>query len=173
MSIVNGRLQSPEGCTKNLVWDLPASMLSSSKIENRIQPYGQSSYTTAGQIIKFVIPRTDRACMNTQTMYITGNCDLAGTFGATADTDMNYVLGTYYSMFSRQVVSSNGKQLETIERPGELVNMILNQTLNPSEKKGMANNLGFFCDLGSDGDYTTNICQAINANTTGYFIRGI
>ena len=166
-SIINGRLATPEGCTKNLVWDLPASMLNSSKIENRIQPYGQSSYSTAGQIIKFVIPRTDRACMNTQTMYITGNCDLAGTFG-TVDSDMNFVLGSYYSMFSRQVVSSNGKQLETIERPGELVNMILNQTLNPAERKGMANNLGFYNDTTGDGDYTSNICQPINTATTGY-----
>jgi hypothetical protein len=109
-------------------------------------------------------------------MYITGNVDLGGTFGATAGTDLNYVLGTYYSLFSRQVVSSNGKQLETIERPGELVNMILNQTLNPAEKRGLANTLGYYNDIAGtvagELDATYNICQAINTGAASNILLG-
>ena len=162
-SIINGRLQTPEGITASLLFDLPASMVSSSKIENRIQPYGQSSYTSSGQVIKLVIPKTDRAFINTQTMYLTGQIEFTiGT--AVAGTDFMYILGSYYSLFSRQVVSSNGKQLETIEKPGELCALILNQTLNPSEKVGMANNMGFYNDKSvvAEGDQTFNMCQAIN-----------
>ena len=169
-SIINGRLQTPEGCTKNLIFDLPASMISSSKLENRVQPYGQSTYSTAGQIAKFVIPRTDRSFFNPSTMYLTGNIEFTGNFtGAVAGTDMMYILGSYYSIFSRQVVSSNGRQLETIERPGELVAMILNQTCNPAEKVGMANNFGFFNDkpTATEGDATYNMTQYINTGTAG------
>lgn len=165
--VVNGRLQTPMGVSKNLVFDLPASMINATKLENRIQPYGQSSFSQAGQIIKFVIPKTDRAFANGQTMYITGKCDLSGAFtGAAAGTDFMYVLGSYWSHFSRYVVSSNGKVLETIERPSELINMMLNMTLNPAERKGLANSLGFFNDIAtSDGDVTLNICQPINTGT--------
>ena len=46
--------------------------------------------------------------------------------------------------------------------------MILNQTLNPAERKGMANNLGFYNDTTGDGDYTSNICQPINTAIAGY-----
>ncbi len=99
MSVMNGRLQTPQGAPRSLTFDLPASMLNSAKIENRIQPYGQAVYSQAGQVIKFVIPRTDRAFANSQTMYyITGNVELGGTFGGTAGTDLCYVLGTYYSI---------------------------------------------------------------------------
>lgn len=166
MSVMNGRLQTPQGAPKSLVFDLPASMINATKLENRIQPYGQSTFSNAGQIIKFVIPRTDRAFINTQTMYFTGNVSITLP-GSTVGTDPVYMIGSYYSMFSRQVVSSNGKVLETIERPGELVNMLLNMTLNPAEKKGLANSLGFFNDTTvslnvGEGDSTSNFCQPMN-----------
>ena len=48
MSVINGRLQVPEGITKSLLFDLPASMVSSSKVENRVQPYGNGQFTTGG-----------------------------------------------------------------------------------------------------------------------------
>ncbi len=172
--VINGRLQTPMGVSKQLVFDMPSSMVNSTKTEQRVSPYGQSQYTSSGQIAKFVCPKTDRAFINTQTMYITGNVDLAGNFGAGgAATDLCYVLGSYYSLFSRQVVSSNGKQLETIERPAELVNMILNQTLNPAEKRGLANSLGFNNDIaGGEGDATLNICQAINTDVASNILAG-
>lgn len=172
--VINGRLLTPSGATSSLVFDLPASMINSTKTEQRLSAYGQANYSTSGQIAKFVLPRTDRSFINTQTMYLTGNVDLAGNFGAGGtDVDICYVLGTYYSLFSRQVVSSNGKQLEAIERPGELVNMILNQTLNPAEKRGMANTMGFNNDLpAGEGDATLQICQPINTGNASTLLMG-
>jgi hypothetical protein len=174
MSLNNSRLETPTGAPSSLTFDLPSSMINSTKTEIRIQPYGQSTYNQSGQVIKFVIPRTDRAFMNTQTMYITGNYDLTGALsGTAAGTDFYYILGTYYSMFSRQTVTSNGKTLETIEKPGELVNMILNQTLNPAERKAMANTFGFYNDVsGGEGDATYNICQIMNTGNAGILTLG-
>jgi hypothetical protein len=79
------------------------------------------------------------------------------------------ILGSYYSLFSRQVVSSNGRTLETIEKPSELVSLILNQNLNPAEKIGMANNFGFYADrtTATEGDVTFNICQVLNTGAAG------
>src|SRR5690606_14413442 len=116
--VINGRLVTPQGAPKGLIFDLPASMLNSTKIENRIQPYGNGTFNTAGQILKFVIPKTDRAVINPSTMYVTGSVATAN-YAGTAGTDLAYILGSYYSLFSRQVISSNGRVLETIERPGE------------------------------------------------------
>ena len=131
---------TPVGVPAELVFDLPASMLDSRKIEQRIQPYSQSTYTTAGQIAKFTIPQTDRTLLNGQTMYLTGQIDLANL--GTAGTNLYDILGTYYSMFSRQVVNANGTVLETIERPGELVNMLLNMTMDSAERLAQQNSLG-------------------------------
>ncbi len=160
--VVNGRLVTPQGAPKSLVFDLPSSMINSTKTENRIQPYGQSTFSTAGQIIKFVIPKTDRALINPATMYITGNVAMTLP-GSTVVTDIVYPIGSYYSLFSRQVVSSNGKVLETLERVGELVNVLLNMSLNPAEKKGLANSMGFYNDIvNGEGDVTSNFCQPMN-----------
>jgi len=150
---------SPVGVPQELVFELPSSMLDSRKIEERIQPYSQSTYNTAGQIAKFTIPQTDRKLLNGQTMYLTGQVDFGGTIG-TAGTDTLAVLGSFYSMFSRQVINANGSVLETIERPGELVNMLMNMTMNAAEKIAQINGLGgknqkLDNDFISDG--TTNL----------------
>lgn len=131
----------PVGVPSELVFDLPTSMLDSRKIEQRIQPYSQSSYNSAGQVAKFTIPQTDRTLASGQTMYLTGNLEITGLTG-TIDTDTFAILGSYYSMFSRQVVNANGQVWETIERPGELVNMLIAMTMNASEKLAQANSLG-------------------------------
>jgi len=149
---------TPVGVPAEMVFDLPASMLDSRKIEQRIQPYSQSTYSTAGQIAKFTIPQTDRTLINGQTMYLTGNLELT-TLG-TADTNSYSILGSFYSLFSRQVVNANGTVLETIERPGELVNQLINMTMNAAEKIAQTNSLGTFAQKVSDdyvADCTTNI----------------
>lgn len=171
MSVVNGRLITEQGAPASLIFNTLASMLDSTKLENRIQPYGQSIFNTSGQLIRFVIPKTDRAFANFQNGYVTGQVDVSG-LAAGAGTDMYTILGSYYSLFSRQVISSNGKPLETIERPGELVNMLMNMTLNSAEKKAMSNNFGFANDIivaanTYEGDVTLNICQLINTATAG------
>ena len=136
-----------------LIFDLPSSMLDSRKIEQRIQPYSQSQYTSAGQIAKFTIPQTDRTLASGQTMYLTGKLVLDGLSNTAAS---NYaILGSFYSMFSRQVVLANGTVWETIEKPGELVNLLINMTMNSSEKVSQSNSLG--CASYQDEDSTSNI----------------
>jgi hypothetical protein len=149
---------TPVGVPAELVFSLPASMLDSRKIEQRIQPYSQSTYSSAGQVAKFTIPQTDRTLLNGQTMYLTGQLDLSNL--GTVDTNTYALLGTFYSLFSRQVVNANGTILETIERPGELVNMLINMTMNAAEKIAQTNSMGTFTQKVADDstlDATTNI----------------
>lgn len=161
---------TPVGVPEELVFNLPMSMLDSRKIEQRIQPYSQSEYTSPGQVAKFTIPQTDRTLASGQTMYLTGQCDISGALGVEGD-ELYSVLGSYYSLFSRQVWNANGTVLETIERPGELVNMLINMTMNSAEKLSQIN--GFGASLGQrvDGDFivdgTTNLAgPRINDKTS-------
>lgn len=156
---------TPVGVPKELVFDLPQSMLDSRKIEQRIQPYSQSVYNSAGQVAKFTIPQTDRTLAGGSAMYLTGNLDLGGL--STTNGDTYAILGTFYSLFSRQVVSSNGQNWETIERPGELVNMLLNMTMNSSEKMAQANSFGCGTQISvstTSPDGTGNITFEITNN---------
>lgn len=154
---------TPIGVPSELVFDLPSSMLDSRKIEQRIQPYSQSRYSSAGQVAKFTIPQTDRTLASGQTMYLTGNLEFGGTLGV-AGTDTYAILGSFYSMFSRQSVNANGTVLETIERPGELVNCLINMTMNSSEKLAQSNSFG--CSHPNiESDATSNISFYINDAT--------
>lgn len=157
---------TPIGVPSELIFDLPFSMLDSRKIEQRIQPYSQSQYTSAGQVAKFTIPQTDRTLASGQTMYLTGNIDFSNL--GTLETNMYSILGSFYSIFSRQVVNANGTVWETIERPGELVNMLISMTMNASEKLSQSNSFGTTTQKVQDDytfDATTNICTAINTSS--------
>jgi hypothetical protein len=165
---------TPVGVPAELVFDLPSSMLDSRKIEQRIQPYSQNAYNSAGQVAKFTIPQTDRTLASGQTMYLTGNLDL-GALSTTAG-DTYAVLGSYYSLWSRQVINANGQVWETIERPGELVNCLLNMTMNASEKMAQANSLGCGTQANSNGfsnDGTGNITYEIIAGAGLYAGRAL
>lgn len=164
---------TPVGVPAELVFNLPASMLDSRKIEQRIQPYSQSTYNTAGQVAKFTIPQTDRTLINGQTMYLTGNLDIGGLFkadgttAAVAGTDTFAILGSFYSLFSRQVINANGTVLETIERPGELVNMLVAMTMNAAEKVSQGLSLGTSPQLSVNNtavDGTGNITYMVNTD---------
>ena len=139
------------GVPEELLFNLPMSMLDSRKIEQRIQPYSQAEYKSAGQVAKFTIPQTSRTLLGGQTMYLTGRLTLENL----EDGKKYAIYGSYYSMFSRQVVSANGSVLETIEKPGELVNQLINMTMNSAEKIGQSNSLG--CAAYSDQDSTSNV----------------
>jgi hypothetical protein len=106
-----------------------------------VQPYGQSSFINAGQVVQIVIPQMQRTFLQNSTGYLTGTITYAVT--GTVNTDKSYVLGSLYSIFSRQVLRSNSQILETIEHPGRVVNALLNMSLNPAEKIGLANSFGF------------------------------
>jgi hypothetical protein len=75
------------------------------------------------------------------------------------------MLGSFYSLFSRQVINANGTVLETIERPGELINMLVNMTMNQSEKEAQSNSMGtnFYGNIGD---------VKINSNTTADQVGG-
>jgi hypothetical protein len=164
---MSNQQMTPVGVPVELVFDLPASMLDSRKIEERIQPYSQSTFTTAGQVAKFTIPQTDRKLLNGQTMYLTGNLEITGLTGV-AGTDTYAILGSFYSLFSRQVINANGTVLETIERPGELVNQLIAMTMNAAEKVAQACSLGTSHQLAINStasDGTSNITYMISDAT--------
>ncbi len=155
---------TPVGVPSELVFNLPASMLDSRKIEQRINSVNQASFSSAGQVAKFTIPQTDRTLINGQTMYLTGNLDIFGLTG-TSGTDTYAILGTFYSLFSRQTVNANGQVWETIERPGELVNMLLNMTMNSAEKVSQGLSFGTAPQLSVNNnatDGTGNISFSIS-----------
>jgi len=154
---------TPVGVPSELVFDLPSSMLDSRKIEQRIQPYSQSTYSSAGQVAKFTIPQTDRTLASGQTMYLTGQVDFTN-LGA-VDTNTYAILGSFYSIFSRQVINANGQVWETIERPGELANLLINMTMNNAEKISQSNSMGTAYH-GIESDATGNIGIIINRTGT-------
>ena len=100
-----------------LNFDIPGSMIPSTKKELRVQPYGQSSFINSGQVIQIVIPQMQRTFLQNSTGYLTGRVDF--TVGGTVNTQKSYVLGSLYSLFSRQVIRSNSQILETIEQQDE------------------------------------------------------
>lgn len=159
MSIINGKLITPVGAPKSLIFDLPSSMINATKTENRIQPYGQSKFETAGTVIRIVIPRTDRALINPQTGYLVGKMAFTVPAGATAGTDQLYIIGSHYSMFSKQVISSNGRVLETIENPSQLANVLFNTTLGYAQRLGLATTMGF-------SNSSSNVSYPINTSAT-------
>jgi len=155
-------VQTPIGIPSELNFDLPSSMLSSRKYEFRVNPYGQSSFTP-GQTIQFVIPQTQRTLGNFQTHYITGK--VAFTATGTVNTEASYVLGSWYSLFNRQVVrTSGGYVLETIEQPGRLFNMVASCVLNASERQALGLSIGFDGEFQAGGK-SNNIGVKINENT--------
>ena len=158
---------SPVGVPQELVFELPSSMIDSRKIEERIQPYSLSSYNTSGQVAKFTIPQTDRKLLNGQTMYLTGRLTLSGLSGSALSSYA--MLGSFYSLFSRQVINANGSVLETIESPGELVNLLLNMTMNGAEKVAQSNSLGCanYADT-NNIDQTNNIGFKLGVNSSLY-----
>ena len=153
---------TPVAVPAELVFDLPSSMLDSRKIEQRIQPYSQSIYNQQGQVAKFTIPQTDRMLLNGQTMYLTGQVDISG-LSAAATTNVFDILGTFYSMFSRQVVNANGTVLETIERPGELVNALINMTMDSGQRVAQQNSFG----TASTGNVLGSTFNSTAANSIG------
>lgn len=155
-------VETPLGIPQELNFDLPSSMLPSRKYEYRVNPYGQAQFTP-GQTIQLVIPQTQRTFANFQTHYITGR--VVFTHAGVVNTDASYVLGSWYSLFNRQVVrTSGGYVLETIEQPGRLFNMVTSCVLNFTERQALGLSIGF------DGEFhlygrANNIGVKINENS--------
>ena len=141
---MSGQINTPIGIPSELNFSLPSSMVPSRKFELRVQPYGQSTFNTAGQSIKVTLPQMQRTLYNFQTAYILGTITFSLVSGSTVDTDFAYLLGSWYSLFSRQVVrAGSGYVLETIDNPGLLANSIISMTMNDSERKCLESAFGF------------------------------
>lgn len=140
------QINTPIGIPSELSYGLPSSMVPSRKYELRVQPYGNSQFSTPGQAIRLVLPQTQRTLYNFQTGYLMGTVKFthgAAAAGAPTAAEASYLLGSWYSMFNRQVIRCGGYVLETIDRPGELVNAITSMTMNPAERSTLNNSMGF------------------------------
>lgn len=135
-------VNTPVGIISELNFQLPSSMVASRKFELRVQPYGQSTFDSPGQAIRIVLPQMQRTLYNFQTAYLLAT--VAFDHAGTPDTDFSYLLGSWYSLFSRQVVrAGSGYVLETIDNPGQLVNAITSMTMNEQDKACLENSFGF------------------------------
>lgn len=114
----------------------PSGLAESKKYTYRNQPSGNTSVSSAGSKFRFVIPRTDRNWLVSSSPYVTGYLNL-GTAGV-AGTDINGLLGTAWSCFSRLTIRSNGQVLEDLEQVGVCFNTLLNQSGNDSDVMGMS-----------------------------------
>lgn len=134
-------VQTPIGVPNEINFSLPSSMVPSRKFEYRTAPVGQSTFTQSGQSIRFTLSQMQRTLYNMQTAYILGSINFAGGVNG---TDSHYLLGSWYSLFSRQVVrTSAGRVLETIDNPGLLANLVTNITMNSADRITLNNAFGF------------------------------
>lgn len=168
---MSNQINTPVGIPSELNFSLPSSMVPSRKFELRVQPYGQSSFTTPGQAVRIVLPQMARTLYNLQTAYVTGTVSF--THAGVANTDYSYVLGTWYSLFSRQVVrAGSGYVLETLDNPGQLVNALLSMTLNPGERTALSNTFGFDSFYSTSTTNSSNgvnsICAKLNVTGSGF-----
>lgn len=163
---MSSQINTPVGIPSELNFSLPSSMVPSRKFELRVQPYGQSTFNASGQAIKITLPQMQRTLYNFQTAYLFGTINF--THAGIAGTDMSYLLGSWYSLFSRQVIrAGSGYVLETIDNPGQLVNTIANMTMNTADRISLNNAFGF-----SNDTLNTNIGVRINGDTIATDIGG-
>lgn len=166
---MSSQISTPIGIPSELNFSLPSSMVPSRKFELRVQPYGQSTFNSAGQSIRITLPQMQRTLYNFQTAYLMATISFThgGAVPPTA-ADASYLLGSWYSLFSRQVIrAGSGYVLETIDNPGQLVNAITSMTMNGAEKIALNNSLGFNNNSGF-----LNIGVKINVDTGAADIGG-
>lgn len=163
---MTSQISTPVGIPNELNFSLPSSMIPSRKTELRVPVPGNSVFTTAGQVARISLPKMSNTLYNTQTGYLFGTVSF--TTPGTAGTDFSYLLGSWYSLFSRQVIrAGSGYVLETIDNPGKLVNAISSMTMNASEKVALNNSFGF-----NDLAGYTNLGVKIFADTDAAGIGG-
>lgn len=139
---MSSQIQTPVGIPSELNFSLPSSMVPSRKFELRVQPYGQSTFDSPGQSLRVVLPQMQRTLYNFQTAYLMGTVTFE--HAGVVDTDPSYILGSWYSLFSRQVVrAGSGYVLETIDAPGQLVNAITSMTMSADNRVCLENAFGF------------------------------
>jgi hypothetical protein len=97
------------------------------------------------------------------TLSVNFTVDYTGITAGVVGTDASYILGSAYSLFSRQVVRPiSGQPIETIDNPSLLVNALLNMTMDTYEKIALSSTMGFnsvhiFTNLGALIDNATSV----------------
>ena len=128
-----------------LNYSMLSSMYPSKKSEYRRQPINTRTFNTPGEEIQLILSKMDNSFWNPDTLAI--NFTVQYTCPATSSS---YILGNGYSHFSRQVwtANSNGQKIETIQNPAELVNAVMNMTVEGFTKQSLATSMGFGEGLG-------------------------
>lgn len=136
-----------------------SSMYPSKKSEYRRQPINTRTFSTAGEDIQLVLSKMENTLWNTQTLAVNFTVE----WDCPPSTNTN-ILGNGYSLFSRQVwtANSNGVKMETIQNPAELVNTIMNMTVESSTKQSLSASMGFGEGLGY-----TNLGREITSDASG------
>lgn len=131
------------GFPEELNFNMLKSMYPSRKTEYRKAPINSQTFT-AGQEIQLVLNKMENSFYDSNTLCINFTVDYTGMSTGTASTDGNFLLGSAYSHFSRQVIKPlSGQPIETIENPSLLVNAIMNMTVDPVQKQSLSTTLGF------------------------------
>lgn len=134
----------PSALPHEMDYTLPASLPSAKNFEIRVQPVNAQSFT-AGQVLQFDLPCGRRGqYLDPATSYIRYRITYGAPAAGTTAADYSYLLGSSYSPFLKQeVYGNNSVLLESINEVGVLANMLLNISLNSSDKAGLSPAMGF------------------------------
>ena len=134
---------SSYGFPSELDYSVLKSMYPAIKQKYVKQPINGSSFTSGD--IQLILQKMERTFYDPNTLAVVFTATYAGATAGTIGTDGNFVLGSAYSHFSRQVVKAlSGAVLETIDNPSLAFNTILNVTTNSSDKMALSTNMGFY-----------------------------
>jgi hypothetical protein len=122
-------------------YQLPASLPAAKNYEVKQQPINAQSFT-AGNVIQFDLNCGKRGTyLDTATTYLRFRATY--THAGTAATDVSNLMGSAYSYFNKlELYGNNSVLLEQINEYGLLASMLINCTLNESDKVGLAPMLG-------------------------------
>jgi hypothetical protein len=147
------------GFPEELNFQMLKSMYPSRKTEYRKAPMNSQTFNSAGQDVQLILSKIENTFYDPGTLCVNFTVDYTGMTAGTASTDGNFILGSGYSHFSRQVIRPmSGQPIETIENPATLVNAVLNMSTDPIQKQTLSTTMGFnsVAQYSNLGHYITN-----------------
>jgi hypothetical protein len=138
------------GFPEELNFQMLKSMYPSRKTEYRKAPMNSQSFSSAGQDVQLVLNKMENTFYDPGTLCVNFTVDYTGMTAGVSGTDGNFILGSAYSHFSRQVIKPmSGQPIETIDNPSLLVNAVMNMTTDPIQKQALSTTLGFSATPGT------------------------
>ena len=133
---------SPPSFPQEMNYALPSSLPAGKNYEVRVQPLNAQSFV-ASNVLQLDIPCGRRGSyLDPSTTYIRFKATYTGT--GTVSTQSSFLIGSGYSLFSRQeIYSNNSVTLESINELGVLANTLLQTQLNGADKFGLNSCMGF------------------------------